>query len=241
MTRYLITAVAAAGVLFSGGARAQEPTTEAKIALANLQKLAAQSEKDPRIEEQKIDGLRRLGFASKEELLSARLAAPVQVYMVQLDKLRAYRPDSDSPSGLLNAVDTQIFPMQVGQTAKASIFIDRGRLSSYGSPQLTQRLDRIRAVLIEQTGLPEDAFFLVNLPALNARFVGHYQKSDLQKIYRLRESKRLMLTALHDVKLPIGSRDDRYAYLAAGKVTDADVVFRTLLEPARNLDVSVPR
>jgi hypothetical protein len=41
---------------------------------------------------------------------------------------------------------------------------------------LTRSLDQIRAKLMEHTGLPQSAFFLVKVPALNARFVGHYQQ-----------------------------------------------------------------
>jgi hypothetical protein len=174
--RPMMTIVSVAAILTGGAAQAAEPTVEAKLALTNLQQLAVKRVANPELEMKKLEGLKRLGFSSKTELLGAQLAAPVRVFMIRLDALRSYRPGADSPARLLRAIDEQIYPVQVEQRTKSAVFIDRGRLSGYGSPRLASRIEQVRMELQKQTGLPETAFFLVKLPALNVRFLGHYQK-----------------------------------------------------------------
>lgn len=176
MQRYSMLLLAAVALL-APAAEAAEPPAEATAALSSVRRLVARKEADPKLEQKKVEGLQRLGFASKSELLRATLAEPVSVYMVRLDSLQRYRAGDDVPSELLTALDSQIYPLQVDSRAKAAVFVDQGKLSGFGSPRLTLQLEELRTQLAKQTGLPESAFFLVNIPALNVSLLGYHSKS----------------------------------------------------------------
>lgn len=272
MRRFSLVVVAV--LLASVQARAVESTPEAQAALDSLKKLVEGAKPDAQFDQKVLEGLQRIGFSSRDEVLKAELAAPVSVYAVPLDKLRGYRSGSDNPADLLTAIESRIFPVTVDRAAKAAVFFDQGKLSGYGSPHLTRALAQVRAQLVEKTQLPEGAFFLVQVPALNVRLLGHYDVSrspitDLVRpdalakaatfappsiadraLVSIREpivapikvlpTKRLMLTPLNDVELPANPREERFVVLKQGVTRDADSVFRALVEPAANLDASVP-
>jgi len=255
-------------VLLSAGVSAAETTEVAKAALNSLQRLAVRKEADPKLEKRKLEGLHKLGFESQEEVLAAEVTDGVRVYMVRLDKLREYVPGSTPAAELLTPVDSQIYPLRVGRELKSAVLLDRGELSGYGSPRLIRQLQLIRTPLVEQTNLPESAFFLVRVPALNLAFLAHYQTrrsftwglapsrstakiadmttlaSDRTLLFnqpKLVSKRELMLTSLYDQRLPYDGRKEAYIEIPQGKTAEAAVVFRSLVQPARNLDVTVPR
>jgi hypothetical protein len=133
----------------------------------------------------------RLGFESIEEVSRARIEEPIPVFIVTLDRLRAYTRGQD-PANLLVPTNQVRFPLSVDGEVRSSITL---RLTSgtweverIGRPELTKRLSEV--IQASAPGAPLGAraasFFQVSILGLNLDFVG--QRADT----------RILLTSVVD-------------------------------------------
>ena len=183
----------------------QAATEEAQRSLAALQEITT---------EQTYKGL---GFESPEEVKSATLGSPLQVFTVRLDALRDYQPQTD-PNSLLVDSHQIIYPVIVGGQQRSSMTMreldGKWQVASFGKPTLTKALVQTRQRHIESTKVPIESVFVVNIPALNLHFIGR------------RDGSALLLT-------PLAS--DPSLKVEEGQSIEAQAVFNTLAPRAREL------
>jgi hypothetical protein len=182
-----------------------DSATAASNALVSFRKLATP------------DNYRELGFASLDEVGSARLGAPLPVSMVQLDQLREYQAGRD-PAMLLTSLHQDYYPVQVQQQTRSAILVeqlDQGWAAvSFGNAGLAQQVDALqtRMTAAAQAELSDAA--IVQVPALGIFFLGHRDRQG-----------ELQLTPLADYPS---------LELRAGQTTPAREVFASLVPAARN-------
>jgi hypothetical protein len=140
-----------------------------------------------------------MGFESADEMTKATLGEPLAVFMVELNDLRAYQANSD-PNNLLKPIDKVIYPVEAGNSVRSSIVLQKGKegwkASDFGGANFARLVTRARDESANATGLPSSMYFVVEVPALNAYFLGY------------RQADKLMLVSLIDdpaMKLQAGS------------------------------------
>lgn len=143
--------------------RSASPTEEAKRSLDSLKRLV-----------KKGDNWRRLRLRRAEEVESAEVGSEVNVSMVRLDKLRSF---SGNPATLLEPSTRAIVTMKHQGQVEAGFFLERRggawRTMGFGRPELVKRIHNIRGRLAHVERVPESAFFVVHVAALNQYFLGH--------------------------------------------------------------------
>jgi hypothetical protein len=178
---------------------------EAQRSLATLQSLAT------------TQTYKGLGFESLQETKSASLGQPLRVFMVGLDALRDYQPQTD-PNKMLMDVHQLIYPVVVGGQQRSSVTLreveGKWQVASFGKPTLTKALVQMRQRQIESARVPAESLFAVNIPALNLSFLGR------------RSDGTLLLTPLVS---------DAALKLEEGQPQDAKAVFEALAPRAREL------
>jgi len=146
-----------------------------------------------------------LGFASPDEVRQATLGAPLQIYQVRLDALRALTDKTD-PETLLVDLRTNLYPVKVGERVASSVFVmgghDGWRAAELGNAAVAQLVSRYRR---------GSGDFVVHVPALKSYFVAN------------RVEGKLLLTPV---------MDDPRTELQAGQALPADVVFARLRKAA---------
>ena len=149
----------------------QAATEEAQRSLAALPEFATE------------ETHKGLGFKSLDEVKSATLGAPLQVFTVRLDALRDYRPQTD-PNSLLVDAHQLIYPVVVGGQPRSSITLHeldgKWQVTTVGRPALTQALVQARQRHIERTKAKTGSLFVVNIPALNLHFIGQREGGALK-------------------------------------------------------------
>jgi hypothetical protein len=137
---------------------APEMSQVMRVATEGLSTLRALAEKVPT-----ATGL------TPKDAADARLAAPLRIFFVPLDRLRTYRSDAD-PRALLQDVRAFFFPVSVGAEIRSSLTVKelRGQLvaSDFGQAELAKLIASARG---ESAG---SAAILVRIPALNLYFIG---------------------------------------------------------------------
>jgi hypothetical protein len=158
---------------------------------------------------------KQLGFESARQVVSATLGEPIEAYMVQLEDLRAYRPNTH-PDRLLKRLDKAIYPVLVGNQVLSSITLEKSdnawKATNFGMPTFARLLTQTRRAAADRAGMPEKELFSVQVPALSAQFVGYHKNG------------KLMLVSLID---------DRALKLSADRALPAEEVFASLVQPAR--------
>ncbi len=156
---------------------------------------------------------RLLGFESVDEVKTARAEAPIPVYMVRLDSLRAFTRGSDT-AAILTPLEKAIVPVSVQGEVRSSVTVElRGgkwTAEGFGAPKLARALSKARKDA--SASAPSDTYFAVHVAALSSYFLGH------------RTAGRLMLTTIVD---------DTYLKVPAGRTLPADDVFATLAAVAQ--------
>jgi hypothetical protein len=141
------------------------------------------------------------GFTSPDEVRQATLGAPLQIYQVQLEALRAFTDKTD-PETLLVDLRTNLYPVKVGERVASGVFVmgahDGWRAAELGNAAVAQLVSRYRH---------GSGDFVVHVSALASYFVGD------------RVEGKLLLTPLVD---------DPRTELRAGQALPADVVFARL-------------
>lgn len=138
-------------------------------ALANFQKTGRENFKP-------------MGFESGDELAGATLAEPLSVFMVELESLRGYQTGSD-PNKLLKPIDKVVYPLAAKEQVRSSVIVQKGKegweATSIGGGNFARRASTAREELAKSTSLASNAFFVVQVPSLNAYFVGYRQDGKL--------------------------------------------------------------
>lgn len=172
----LISWVGVTGVFAQGAAQtgAQNDMRETKDvaaqALGTLQKIGKQT-----------NG-KAMGFESGDEMANAKLGEPLSVFMVELEALRAYRAGSD-PNQMLKPIDKVIYPVSANDQVRSSIVLQKGKegwkASDFGGANFARLITRARDESAKATNLAATAYFVVQVPALNAYFLGYRQDGKL--------------------------------------------------------------
>jgi hypothetical protein len=149
---------------------------------------------------------REMGFESVDEVKSAVLGGPIQVYVVDLNRLKEYQAGGD-PQGLLTPSNDVVYPVLVKSGVRSSIRVtNQGNgwgTSGFGGANL------IKAVAKQMAG---ESDFEVQVPVFNLYFVGQ------------RRENKLFLVPIVD--------DPRFN-LKAGSALPAEEVFRLLSGAAK--------
>jgi hypothetical protein len=144
---------------------------------------------------------RDMGFDSRDEAGRAEAAESWPMFIVGLDQLKRYQPNSDVNALLTPSADA-IVPVTVNGQVKSSITLTRAAggytASGFGNAPIVKELSKYRV----------PGSFVVRVPALGAYFVGN------------RVDGRLMLTPIVN--------DDRLK-LQAGVATPAEQVIAQLV------------
>lgn len=205
----LVSLVAVTGASAQGNMEADarrdaaETKDVATRALATFQEMSKRSD------------LKSMGVQSAEEMANAALGEPLSVFMVGLEDLRGYQAGSD-PNRLLKPIGKVIYPVTAGSEVRSSIVLQKGKegwkASNFGGTNFARLITSARDRTATATSLPPAAFFVVQVPALNAYFIG------------FRQSDKLMLSAVID---------DPKLNLKAGTPMPAEQVFGDLVSVAQ--------
>lgn len=154
---------------------------------------------------------KELGFESMDEVSSASLGAPNQVFSVGLEQLKSYQPGGDANRMLADAGRT-IYPVMVRDQARASITVEQKNgkwtATGFGDPKLARQISTTTKSVSAQ-GAP----MIVHVLPFNLYFVGS------------RSDNRLMLTPLGDYSA---------FNVKTGATLSADEVFTALAAFAKN-------
>ena len=168
------------------------------------------------------DNFKSMGFKSADEIKSAKLGEYLQVYLVRLDMLKKYQPDTD-PIKLLRVGNQVIYPILIDNEVRSSITLNRvdkkWNVTSFGNSNKIKLIEKGRKTEANYSKLTLDSYFVVKIPAFNMFFIG----------YSIEE--KLMLTPLFD---------DTNLGLKAYESKTAGEIFETLIPYAKEHD-GLPR
>ena len=135
------------------------------------------------------DNYRKLGFESLDELQNMTLGVAIPVYYVGLSEIKQFKP-GDDPNKFLSNANEKIYPVLVAGGVRSSVALknhDGGwQVRSFGRPNLSRALARIRDEDAAAGSLSPSDFFAVEIPSLYFAFIGH------------RAGDNLLLTHVHD-------------------------------------------
>jgi hypothetical protein len=170
----------------------------------------------------KAEHYKDLGFNSADEAARATLGEPFSVLMVTLEDLRRYEPGQPA-TDLLKPLEKVIYPVVVNDRVKSSIVVEKTaegwKPTTYGRPNFIKLLTDTRSKIAADNSATADGQFVVQVPALNAYFIG-YQTDG-----------KLMLASVID---------DPALKLSAGRAAAAEEVFASLA-PAAKAHNDLPR
>lgn len=189
-----------------------DPATE-KVIQDSLDRLTKTfGSQDGRIPEEKLRMLRELGFESADQLAKATIGDGFPLYVVRIDKLRAYEKGSD-PSSILVKADASIYPLilqgkNLERRSSATISFHRDqkdktkipRVAEMGNPDLIRLLEEARLQKGDGCLLPSECF-AVSIPALSLHLFG----------YRDERTKQFLMVTLNTVRGQVKEEDFRTA------------------------------
>ena len=128
------------------------------------------------------ENYKRMGFEDPEEVRTATLGAPLQDFIVRLDKLKSYVPGGRLDE-LLTATDQVIYPVLVKDQVRSSITISKTGESwqavSFGGPNFIKLISGTLAENTKATRLDSSAYQVVRIPSLNLFFLGVHLNNEL--------------------------------------------------------------
>jgi len=143
--------------------------TESQAPLSAQSQVAAMRARDVLQKLVNADNYKALGFDSLEEVRQATLGAPLDVFNVGVEQLKAYKPGADAAT-LLTKSSESVYPVLVNDQVRSSVTVvhkERGyEPSSFGNADVVKRLMAVRKA---EGGGPA---FIVRVPALNIFFLG---------------------------------------------------------------------
>lgn len=161
------------------------------------------------------------GFTSGEDMKAAELGQPLHVYFVRLDRLKAYRPEQD-PQTLLVDIGQDLYPVVKDGQVRSSVIagkVDGGfRAVGFGGAGYAEALSTSREEGVKRDSLPPQAYSEVQVSAMNLSFLAYRPPNG-----------PLMLVPLPGQPLP-APMDSR---IAPGVPVEASVVFTALSQIAQ--------
>ncbi len=139
----------------------------------------------------KRTNFKQMGFQSADQIGHAKLGEPFSVFMVELQDLRAYQPGSDA-NRLLKPIDKVIYPVSADDQVRTSIVLQKGKegwkTSDFGGANFARLATKARDESEKANNLAPGAYFVVQVPALNAYFLGYRQDGNLMLISLIDDS-----------------------------------------------------
>ena len=128
------------------------------------------------------ENYKRMGFEDPEEVRTATLGAPLQDFIVRLDKLKEYAPGGRLDE-LLSATDQVIYPVLVKGQVRSSITVSKTGGSwqaiSFGGPNFMKLILGTLAENTKATRLDSSAYQVVRIPSVNLLFLGFRLNNEL--------------------------------------------------------------
>jgi len=128
------------------------------------------------------ENYKRMGFEDPEEVRTATLGAPLQDFIVRLDKLKSYAPGGRLDE-LLTATDQVIYPVLVKDQVRSSITISKTGESwqavSFGGPNFIKLISSTLKENTKTTRLDSSAYQVIRVPSLNLFFLGFRLNNEL--------------------------------------------------------------
>jgi hypothetical protein len=128
---------------------------------------------------------RGLGFTISNEVQNATLGEPMWVYTVKLNELQNFRTNS-KPEKLLKDYEKVLYPLMVNQAVRSSLAVGKPKrrwtATSFGRPGLIQILTEARKASSYTNQIPIASHFAVEIPALNAYFIGFRAENKLMLV-----------------------------------------------------------
>ena len=128
------------------------------------------------------ENYKRMGFEDPEEVRMATLGAPLQDFIVRLDKLKSYAPGGRLDE-LLTATDQVIYPVLVKDQVRSSITISKSGESwpavSFGGPNFIKLISSTLKENTKTTRLDSTAYQVIRVPSLNLFFLGFRLNNEL--------------------------------------------------------------
>ena len=125
---------------------------------------------------------RQLGFASVAEVKDATLGAPLSVYMVPLDRLREFTPETKAES-LIVPTNEALFPVQVGDQVRTGLKLrnvdGKWRFSSFGASDVVKAVAKTAKTASARPRAIAGSQFVVTVPALHLYFIAHREPEGL--------------------------------------------------------------
>lgn len=156
-----------------------------------------------------------LGFEKIEDVDTAQVGHPFDIYAVGLKELRDFQP-GHPVLPLLTKLARRLYPLTVRGEVRSSLVVTRHKITNEA---ITTNWGLVKLVTLVTKHKKADSDFVVWIPALNFHFLGD------------RYDEKLMLTPLANRKL--------YG-LTEGVPVPADVVFSLLAPQAKAHDESNP-
>lgn len=144
-----------------------QPKNESRLPAQQRQEAATSA---IRMLQKLVDGqnYKSLGFQSIDEVRQAQLGQPIEVYNINLEKLKGFRTGQD-PNSLLTPSAETIYPVTVGGSVRTGVTIVRKEQgyesSSFGHADIVKRLALYRQSAAE---------FAVRIPAFNMYLLGRH-------------------------------------------------------------------
>ncbi|MDO8803770.1 MAG: hypothetical protein Q7R35_05015 [Elusimicrobiota bacterium] len=128
------------------------------------------------------ENYRQMGFEDPEEVRTATLGAPLQDFIVRLDKLKNYAPGGRLDE-LLTATDQVVYPVLVKGRVRSSITISKTGGSwqavSFGGPNFIKLISGTLEENTKATRLASSEYQVVRVPSLNLFFLGFRLNNEL--------------------------------------------------------------
>jgi hypothetical protein len=123
-----------------------------------------------------VTSQKTLGFASAREAESASLVAPLPMWMVGLNDLRAYRA-GDDPRPLLKDEGSFLYPVTAGGDVRSAMVVRKvngeWKATQFGRASLARFAHEGRRRVSEARGVEASGVALVEIPTMSARLLAH--------------------------------------------------------------------
>ncbi len=213
-----------------------DPKVAATNALANLRKVLAAGQNS-----------REMGFDSIEQVDTASLGEPIQLYTVGIDQLSEYVPTKD-PQSLLVDTHRLLYPVIANGRGRVLIALEmkdsKWHFVSFADQHLADNLVRVRRDKSSAPGSgPVTSYFMVQVKGLFLSFLGNRPGG-------ASSGSSLLLVPLNgreELRLSLAFRDN-HAYLIENPNFNAEDeggekakdVFSALSKSAKKIDASKP-
>lgn len=123
------------------------------------------------------------GMPAAHQMAKTTLGDPFVVKMIQLDDLQRYQPGVD-PATLLRDTQTLVYPIRMAGQLHGEMTVRKvdGNWSprGFGGPGRVRAMEGVRGQVTATAALPAGSTMIVEVPALNIKFVAYTDAGVLQ-------------------------------------------------------------